>query len=580
MGHEISRRDFLNGVALTAAAALTPLEQLEAQVRALPRGLYPPGLAGLRGSTDDAYAVIHGVAREGRRYDIDKMEAEETYDLVVIGAGLAGLTAAWAYRERRPRARILILDNHDDFGGHARRCEFRVGNRLLLSYGGSESMVSPKVKYAGELARILRALRIYPERFERERVFHRQLYPKLGLSKSVFFDRETFGEDRLVTGDPLMLGFDEFAPANPGARPIDAFLADCPLSGPARRGLSDLFAGGHDYMAGQSPEQKVAALAKTSYRAFLTDVCKLPADAANFFQGRSSDNFGYGIDAIGALDAMGEGYPGAKALGIEDKAGGHAEDKAAYIHHFPDGNASLARALVRSLVEGVAPGRSMEDLVTAAFDYPSLDRLGAPVRIRLQSTAVRVRNTADGSGVDVGYVKDGELRRVRAGSAVVATYATVMPYLCPELDRDPVELMLSNVKAPTGLHQGGGAQLAELRAARHAQDLGPHQLPHHGQARLSRQPRRLQVSAPAHRSDAAASRARAAGARPWPRHAHAGAHRPRQIAGHELRRVREGDPPGSRSHAGQGWLRCRARHSRDYRQSLVARLFLYAQQPL
>ena len=448
MGHEISRRDFLNGVALTAAAALTPLEQLEAQVRALPRGLYPPALTGLRGSTDDAYAVIHGVAREGRRYDIDKMEAEETYDLVVVGAGLAGLTAAWAYRERRPRARILILDNHDDFGGHARRCEFRVGNRLLLSYGGSESMVAPKVKYAGELGRILRALRIYPERFERERVFHRQLYPKLGLSKSVFFDRETFGEDRLVTGDPLMLGFDEFAPDNPGARPIAAFLADCPLTGLARRGLSDLFAGGHDYMAGQSPEQKVAALAKTSYRAFLTDVCKLPADAANFFQGRSSDNFGYGIDAIGALDAMGEGYPGARALGIEDKAGGHAEDKAAYIHHFPDGNASLARALVRSLVEGVAPGRSMEDLVTAAFDYPSLDRLGAPVRIRLQSTAVRVRNTADGRGVDVGYVKDGELRRVRAGSAVVATYATVMPYLCPELERDPVELMLSNVKAP------------------------------------------------------------------------------------------------------------------------------------
>ncbi len=446
MGHEISRRDFLNGAALTIAASLTPIEQLHAQ--ALRRGPYPPALAGLRGSTDDAYAVIHGVAREGRKYDIDKVEPEETYDLVVVGAGLAGLTAAWTYRERQPKARILILDNHDDFGGHARRCEFRVGNRLLIGYGGSESMVAPKVRYAGELGRILRALRIHPERFERESVFHRQLYPRLGLSKSVFFDRETFGEDRLVTGDPLILGFDEFAPLNPGARPVDAFLADCPLPREARQGLSELFAGSRDYLAGRTPEEKVATLARTSYRAFLTDICKLPAGAADFFQGRSSDNFGYGVDAISAIDAMGEGFPGAGALKIEDQAGGHADEKAAYVHHFPDGNASLARALVRSLVVGSAPGRTMEDLVTTVFDYGALDRLGAPVRIRLQATAVKVRNTADGSAVDIGYVKDGELRRVRATNAVVATYGSAMPYLCPEIGKDRADLLKSNVKAP------------------------------------------------------------------------------------------------------------------------------------
>ena len=166
-----------------------------------------------------------------------------------------------------------------------------------------------------------------------------------------------------------------------------------------RRGRvsSELFAGSRDYLAGRTPEEKVATLARTSYRAFLTDICKLPADAADFFQGRSSDNFGYGVDAISAIDAMGEGFPGAGALKIEDQAGGHADEKAAYVHHFPDGNASLARALVRSLVVGSAPGRTMEDLVTTAFDYGALDRLGAPVRIRLQATAVKVRNTADGA---------------------------------------------------------------------------------------------------------------------------------------------------------------------------------------
>ncbi len=446
MGHDISRRDFINGVALTVASALTPFEQLAAQ--ASRRGPYPPALTGLRGSTDEAYAVIHAVAREGRTYDVDSLEPEERYDLVVIGAGLAGLTAAWAFRDRQPKARILILDNHDDFGGHARRCEFRVGNRLLLSYGGSESMVAPGVRYSGELGRILRALRIYPERFERESVFHRRLYPGLGLSRSVFFDRETFGEDRLVTGDPLLLSFDEFAPNNPGARAADAFLADCPLQPEARRGLSELFAGARDYLAGQSTEEKIAALGKTSYRAFLTDICRLPAKAADFFQGRSTDNYGYGIDAIGAIDAMAGGFPGARALLIEDQASGHSEDNEPYVHHFPDGNSSLARALARSLVAGVAPGRTMDDLVTTVFDYSQLDRPGATVRIRLQSTAVVVRNASDGQAVDVGYVKDGELHRVRAGSAVVATYGSAMPYICPEIDKGRGELLASNVKAP------------------------------------------------------------------------------------------------------------------------------------
>ena len=185
-----------------------------------------------------------------------------------------------------------------------------------------------------------------------------------------------------------------------------------------------------------------------SYRGFLTDICKLPASAADFFQGRSADNYGFGIDAIAAVDAMAGGFPGANALRIKDQTGGQGEDNAPYVHHFPDGNASLARALVRSLVVGVAPGRTMDDLVSTTFDYGQLDRPGAPVRIRLQSTAVVVRNTSDGRGVDVGYVAGGELRRVHAARAVVATYASAMPYVCPEIDTTRSELLKSNVKAP------------------------------------------------------------------------------------------------------------------------------------
>src|SRR5918995_4662446 len=115
----ITRRDFLNGTALTIAAGLTPAAQLAAQP-----GHYPPALTGLRGQHAGSFDVAHALAREGRRYAVDSVSIDENYDLVVVGGGISGLAAAWYYRRARPSARILVLDNHDDFGGHARRNEF------------------------------------------------------------------------------------------------------------------------------------------------------------------------------------------------------------------------------------------------------------------------------------------------------------------------------------------------------------------------------------------------------------------------------------------------------------------------
>lgn len=436
----ISRRDFLNGTAISIAAGFLPSRLLAADAP------YPPALTGIRGSTDQAFKTIHGLALSGEKFDIDKLAATETYDLVVVGAGLAGLTAAFAFRQQRPKASILILDNNDDFGGHARRTEHTIGGRLVLGYGGSESLVAPAVKFKGELARILAALNIEPKRFESEDVFHRRLYPGLGLKKAVFFNKEAFGSDKLVTGDPLQLGFDEFAPKNPGARKFGEFLADCPLSDKARAGLIELFEGKRDYLSGLTEADKVKRLEKKSYRAFLTEICGLPKDAADFFQGRSSDNWGFGIDALGAMEMMADGYPGAKALKIEKRIAANAEEKAAYVHHFPDGNASIARALVRALVPAAARGRTMSDLVTAKFDYSRLDTDASAVRIRLNATVVAVRN--GNGGVDVGYVKDDKLIRAKARQAILAVYAAAMPHICAEVPKERADLMKSAIRAP------------------------------------------------------------------------------------------------------------------------------------
>src|SRR5262249_46819827 len=132
---EISRRDFLDGFALAIAAGLTPAMQVAAQPFR-----YPPALTGLRGQHVGSFEAAHAVARAPAPEAAGRLAPEERYDLVVVGGGISGLAAAYFYRRTRPQARILLLDNHDDFGGHAKRNEFSIDGRLIIGYGGSQSI--------------------------------------------------------------------------------------------------------------------------------------------------------------------------------------------------------------------------------------------------------------------------------------------------------------------------------------------------------------------------------------------------------------------------------------------------------
>src|ERR1700731_2825089 len=203
MSNTINRRDFLGGTALVLAAGLTPLAQMPAE----PGRYYPPSLTGLRGSHPGSFEVAHQVGREGRSFDISGLAVEQNFDLVVVGGGISGLAAAWFYREAHgPSSRILILENHDDFGGHAKRNEFRVGGRLLIGYGGSESLQSPKALFSKTVSRLLQRLGVDIRPWGTG--FRPRLYGALGLTEGVYFDRETFGVDRLVAGNPIVTGAD------------------------------------------------------------------------------------------------------------------------------------------------------------------------------------------------------------------------------------------------------------------------------------------------------------------------------------------------------------------------------------
>jgi len=441
MHRPIARRDFLNGVAVGAGGLLAadPLLAALLAEEAAPEktpDYYPPALTGMRGNHDGTFTYAHQL-RDGKRWDSIGSAAStgEGYDLVVVGGGISGLAAAYFYRQNAGKsARILVMDNHDDFGGHAKRNEFQAGGRMLLSYGGTQSIESPG-KYSDVAKGLLAELGIQTDRFYK--AYDQKLYSTLGTA--AFFDKETFAADRLVTGM--------------NATPWPDFLAKAPVSDTVRRDIARVYTEKVDYLPGLSREEKLAKLGKISYADYLVKDCKLSREALPFFQTFTHDLFCVGIEAVSARACYEAGddyqsftYPGFDGLGFPDH-----EKEEPYIFHFPDGNATVARLLVRALISGAVPGETMDDVVTARADYSKLDDPNSAVRIRLNSTAVHVQHTKGGTtgkDVEVAYVRGGKLVSVRAKNCVLACYNGMIPYICPELPAKQKEALAYLVKAP------------------------------------------------------------------------------------------------------------------------------------
>jgi|SRR5579863_4649031 len=461
MGRVITRRDFLNGIAVGAGATLastwlpviSPAAEGAHFAQDVP-GYNPPALTGLRGSHPGSFEVAHAV-RDGTFWENagKPLDTHETYDLIIVGAGMSGLAAASFYRKRAgASSRILILDNHDDFGGHAKRNEFRPGGRLLLANGGTVAIESP-FPYSPEARGLLTELGIDPPALEKK-CLDRNVYS--GLGSSYFFDKETFGVDRLVTGLP---GGSYGQQPTAGNKAWPEFLAKTPLSAEAQRDIARIQEEKVDYMAGVPQAEKKARLARMSYKDFLLNVVKAHPDAIPFYQTRTHGLYGIGIDAVPALDCWAINFPGFQGLnldrvpskGLTFTALGEVTPQERYHFHFPDGNASIARMLVRSLIPDSIPGSSVEDIVTAKVDYSRLDRSSSPIRMRLSSTVVRVKHIGDSASakdVEVTYGREGKAYTVRGKGVVLACWNAVIPYLCEELPPKQKEALHYGVKVP------------------------------------------------------------------------------------------------------------------------------------
>jgi spermidine dehydrogenase len=447
MGREITRRDFLNGASFAVGASLLSanlawLEAIDIAPSPLSPekdpGYYPPAKTGMRGTHDGSWEVAHDL-RDGKKWS-ESTDDGESYDLIVVGAGISGLAAAYYYRKfAGKQSKILILDNHDDFGGHAKRNEFRAGNRTLLGYGGTQSIEAPG-NYSKIAIGLLKELGIDVQNFYK--YYDQELFDSMHLKEAVFFDKETFGEDRLVPQNGLHYFGVEFGIEN---------VAQIPIAEAARKDLLRLQHASVDYMPGLTPEQKKAKLIKTSYKEFLLQYVKVHADVVKVFQSSTHDLYTVGIDAVSAYDCAREGYPGFKGMHLPKSHEQNPEQDEPYIFHFPDGNASIARMLVRTLVPGVLPGHTMEDIVMARANYARLDDATSATRIRLNSTVVKARHIGDPANakeVEVTYVRGGQAHRVRGANCVLACYNMVIPYLCPEIPDKQKEALAYGVKMP------------------------------------------------------------------------------------------------------------------------------------
>ncbi len=447
MDRTISRRDFLNGVSIAVGASLVAGSPwidafgVANSPFAVPKEAeyYPPAKTGMRGSHDGSWEVAHEL-RDGKQWP-EAVADDESYDLIVVGGGISGLAAAYFFRKTAgATSRILILDNHDDFGGHAKRNEFRSGNRLLLGYGGTQSIEAP-ANYSAVSKELLRELGVDVKRFYK--YYDQKLFSNMKLNETTFFDKETFGEDRLVMEEASPY----FGPRY-SAKAVD----EMPIAPEARRDLIRLQSAKVDYLPGLSPEQKRVKLVQKSYKDFLLQDVKVHVDVVKVFQTTTHDLYAVGIDAVSALDCAQYGFPGFAGMQLPKRhAGDDESEDEPYIFHFPDGNASIARMLVRSLVPGSAPGNTMEDIVTARMNYAKLDDPESKVRIRLNSTAVHVQHAGDPQSakeVEVTYVRGGQARRVRAPFCVLACYNMVIPYLCPEMPDKQKEALAYAVKIP------------------------------------------------------------------------------------------------------------------------------------
>ena len=446
MSKQITRRDFCNGIAIgTGISLLRPMDLFGQNAFTIqnpeqPFAFYPPTLTGMRGSHKGSFEVAHALAWAGEK-PAKYEKLDEEYDLVIVGAGISGLATAWFYQKKMGSdARILLLDNHDDFGGHAKRNEFHQDGRLLLGIGGSVNLENPK-NYSEESKGLLQ---------------------DLGIDLDAM--RNNINDDHYVLANPAA----NHALALPGSNghvtvkanwiqlylgegDIETAIQALPLPVTEQKKLIEFLSGERDYLNDLSLREKYNYVQTVSYSRFLSDRVGLDEETSSIFY--AMIKLIYCVDGknVSVLEAILVGVPGMQGMGklakFIQRLFSQSLDNSESLY-FPDGNASIPRLLVKKLIPAVTADKAnFNNISTSHFDYSVLDQRDHSIRLRLNSTVVGVRQNQN-NRVEVDYVKEGKALRVTGKHSVLACYNAMIPDLCPELPESQKDGLRYGEKAP------------------------------------------------------------------------------------------------------------------------------------
>ncbi|MFQ6031582.1 MAG: NAD(P)-binding protein, partial [Candidatus Zixiibacteriota bacterium] len=377
-----------------------------------------------------------------------------------VGGGISGLSAAFFYQQEHGKdKKVLILDNHDDFGGLCARNEHTIGDNTRLIFGGSQTIVSPHAR-SKTVLKLYKDLGIDLDRFIT--AYDVDFYRRHNLRAVTYFNKRKFGEDRVVK-HPFCYYSRFVEGLLPPELSYEEAVKQTPLSEKGKEQLLRVLKGG--LHAIKVPKKELAKYISThSYFDYLKTTLGVD-DPGVLEMARNScvDNYGPGADVATIEEALMAGGLGLDPVSLKDAIGKEEYEKYIkengyimvdedpYIHHFPDGNASVARLLVKKMIPDVGKGNNAEDIILSKFNYSKLDKPANTVRIRLNSTVVKVKHDGHPEScraVFVNYINDNKSYQVRGKGVVMACYNSMIPYIVPDLPEEQAAALSRIVRMP------------------------------------------------------------------------------------------------------------------------------------
>ena len=353
------------------------------------------------------------------------MDTNNDFDLIVVGAGLSGLAAAYYWCTRvDASAKILLIDASSRIGGSSVDHNFEVNGRAMSAPGGAQELVFP-ASFSSTVRSTLAAIGIDIDSLATK--VDSSHYAHRGAKNHAFcFSADQWQQDGIAIWNP--------------EEGID--LSNAPLCEEAKRQLSLIFEGEVPWFEGFDETAKLQALKSRSCAEILSDFGNCHPEVERFFAYSTSPSSGLPFSLHPALDAALVGYPPIGSLapnlagpwpGLTQAGIQFFNTSSPVTYRFPDGNATIARAFLAWLRPDIFNGDNAAARIGETIDY---DKLRNPTASRIfhLDESVQAIKSIDGNKLVVETtMSDGRSGNYSCSAAIVATWATESGLIVPSL---------------------------------------------------------------------------------------------------------------------------------------------------